>query len=312
MDSHDTTKDLAADKSEIARAVRLFSQPGDVRELRALDAIMSHDRRPHTESGYFDDAEKLAAAAAAIQMAGGIYVTLNPVTPELLARSVNKARAVGKSNPTTADHDIARRAWLLVDCDPVRPTGIAASDDEHKAALVRATDIDCWFYEQGWPTAIVADSGNGGHLLFAIDLPADDGGIVERCLKALAVRWDDNAVKVDQTVFNPARIVRLYGCVNGKGDAEAAAIGRPHRMARILNAPETMEVVSREKLEALAAMAPQAASAPSTPAQAYSGNVRFDLDDWIRRSNLDVSGPEPWKSERLPSCPVAGWWLSTR
>jgi hypothetical protein len=306
MDSHDKQETIAADKNEIARAVRLLSQAGDVRELRALDAITPHDRRPHTESGYFDDADKLAAAAAAIPTAGGIYLTLNPVKPELLARSVNKARAVGKSNPTTADHDVARRAWLLVDCDPVRPTGIAASDDEHKAALVRATDIDCWLYEQGWPAAIVADSGNGGHLLYAIDLPVDDAGIVERCLKALAVRWDCDAVKVDTTVQNAARIVRLYGCVNGKGDAEAAAIGRPHRMARILNAPETIESVSREKLEALAALAPQTVSTPSTP-RSYAGDVRFDLDDWIRRSNLDVSGPEPWKGGgqrwQIKTCP---------
>src|SRR5262245_57024451 len=119
MDSHDKQTDLIADKAEISKAVRLLSQAGDVRELRALDAITPRDRRPHTESGYFDDAEKLATAAAAIQSAGGIYVSLNPVKPELLARSVNKARAVGKSSPTTADHDIDHRVWLLVDCDPV-------------------------------------------------------------------------------------------------------------------------------------------------------------------------------------------------
>src|SRR5262245_39218115 len=140
MDSQYLPADLRPNQTEIARAVRLLSHAGDVRELRVLDAVTPHDRRPHTVSGYFDDPEKLAAAVAAIQSASGIYITLNPVKPELLARSVNKARAVGKSNATTADHDIVRRTWLLVDCDPVRPTGIAASEDEHKGALVRTTD----------------------------------------------------------------------------------------------------------------------------------------------------------------------------
>ena len=36
-------------------------------------------------------ADKLAASAVAIQTAGGIYIRLNPVKPELLARSVNPA-----------------------------------------------------------------------------------------------------------------------------------------------------------------------------------------------------------------------------
>ena len=39
-----------------------------------------------------------------------IYFVPNPVTPALLARSMNKARAAGK-DPLTGDADISRRRW---------------------------------------------------------------------------------------------------------------------------------------------------------------------------------------------------------
>ena len=44
-----------SDPAEIERALRLILQPGQVTELRALDAVTAADRRPHTFSGYFDD-----------------------------------------------------------------------------------------------------------------------------------------------------------------------------------------------------------------------------------------------------------------
>lgn len=92
-------------------------------------------------------------------------------------------------------------------------------------------------------------SGNGAHLLYRIDLPADDGGIVQRCLEALAAAYDDDAVKVDRTVFNPARVVKLYGTRARKGDNMSE---RPHRQAGIIKAPEPLQLVSIELLERLA------------------------------------------------------------
>jgi hypothetical protein len=166
----------------------------------------------------------------------------------------------------------------------------------------------------------MGDSGNGGHLLYRIDLPADDGGLVQRCLEALAARFDDGTVTVDQKVFNPARIWKLYGTTAGKGDVEAAAIGRPHRMARILRAPEVPAVVPCEMLEALAARAPAppprkggrtrhrqstGAAVPAAPAGA------FDVSAWLRENGLDADGPEEWRSQDgqagrrwvFPHCP---------
>ena len=85
-----------------------------------------------------------------------------------------------------------------------------------------------------WPEPILSDSGNGAHLLYRVEVPASDAGCVKRCLQALAFRFDNDKVKIDEAVFNPSRIWKLYGTVSRKGDDMP---DRLHRLARILEAP---------------------------------------------------------------------------
>ncbi len=226
---------IRPDPAEIRRALDLLLQPGQVTELRALEVTTPEYRRPHTVSGYFDDPDALASAAMKIApYAKGIYVTPNPVNPALLARSANRIRPLTERDASTSDADIVARRWLPIDADPRRPSGISATDAEHAAALARVRQIRDALAAEGWPAPILADSGNGGHLLYAIDLPPDDGGQVRRALEALAFRFDDDLVGIDQKVFNPARIWKLYGTPARKGDSTP---DRPHRLARILEAP---------------------------------------------------------------------------
>ena len=111
---------LQPDPAEIRRALTLLHEPGDVFEIRAFGGSL---RR--TLSGYFDDYEKAARAAddAATRGAEGVYVTLNPVNPALRARAYNRLVELHKGGGT-ADKDIVRRRWLLIDIDPERPSGI--------------------------------------------------------------------------------------------------------------------------------------------------------------------------------------------
>jgi hypothetical protein len=288
----------------ILASLSVILEPGQVTELRALDAATATERRPHVEAGYFNDPEKLTRAAANISHAKGVYFVLNPVNPALLARAVNKIRPAPRGE-STGDGDILCRRWLPIDADPVRPAGIASTDAEHQAALDRVGTIAATLAAEGWPEPIVADSGNGGHLLYRIDLPANDGGLVQRCLKAMTSRFDNDVVKIDTSVFNPARIWKLYGTMAGKGDAEAAALGRPHRMARVLKVPNKLEVVPRELLESLAANAPAPATrrtprtATHRPVSAPAAAVgsTFNLEDWIQEHALDVTGPEDWRDQ---------------
>jgi hypothetical protein len=133
----------------------------------------------------------------------------------------------------------------------VRPSEISSSDVEHEAALERARDIRLVLTEEGWPEPILADSGNGAHLLYRVDLPNDEESskLTERVLKALAARFSDITVKIDEAVFNAARIVKAYGTISRKGDNLP---DRPHRLSRILDVPPELESVRQEILTELA------------------------------------------------------------
>jgi hypothetical protein len=221
-------------EAEIARTCEiLFPRPNAVTELRILKASTPTYKRPHVESGYFDDWKKLAQAATSIIKATGWYIIPNEVKPDLLARRVNRIEPVADSE-TTSDKAILRRRWFLVDVDAERDPYISSTDAEHEAALTRAREIRDWLAADGWPDPIYADSGNGAHLMYPIDMPTDDGGIINRCLKALGEKFTRDGLKVDSTVGNPARIWKLYGTPARKGDSTAE---RPHRMARILETP---------------------------------------------------------------------------
>jgi hypothetical protein len=235
-------------REQVLAALRLLHEPGAVIELRVLD----HPRTGSVTSGYFTDSDALASAALAYSgVASGCYITMNQLNPALLARRCNRVQEWAKQ--LTCDGDVLRRRWLLVDLDPVRPSGISSTKDEFLAAIRRSGVVRNSLAEQGWPEPAGIYSGNGVYLYYCVDLPADDGGLVEGCLKALAARFDDAAVKVDQKVFNPARITELPGTLTRKGDNTT---DQPHRPARLYSVPEQVVPVTAEQLEALAALAP--------------------------------------------------------
>ena len=288
------------DKNEIIRALRLWFQSGDVFEVRVLDAVTADWMRPHMESGYFDY-EHIPDAADAIgklRSYRGAYATVNPVNPDLLARACNRIRSITKE-PTTADSDIAERRWLLVDCDPKRATGISSSDSEHDAALSMACKIRNGLAASGWPTPILQDSGNGMQMMYRINLPAVDNELVKRCIAGIATAGD-NAVDIDTTVHNPARIWRIPGTMNCKGDSVPS---RPHRMAKILSVPDEIKLVSPEQMECAASWE----KTEIVDNEDYSEVVSsFDLDSWIGRFCPELGQPGDWKGGRkwvFPVCP---------
>ena len=123
----------------------------------------------------------------------------------------------GWKGGTAKDGDIVRRRWLLVDCDPQRKGTVSSTDAEKELAYEKAFAVATFLESLGWPTPIIADSGNGWHLLYRIDLPAGDGGLVARVLKALARMFSDDAVDIDTKVGNASRICKLYGTLAAKG-----------------------------------------------------------------------------------------------
>jgi hypothetical protein len=285
---------ITPDITEIRRTLGVLFKPGQVVEVRALDVTTPQYKNPHTVSGYFDDFETCAQEAERVApFAKGVYVVLNSCNPALLARSFNRLKPLSKSDPTTGDTDITGRRWMLIDCDPVRPAGISASDEEKDHACEIAQAIRENLRSLDWPEPIFADSGNGYHLLYPVDLPAGDGELIKKSLQALADFWNDEQVKIDQSVFNPARISKLYGTAARKGDNMP---GRPHRLAHIIDIPEHLEAVPDDLLQDLANDAPKSKEPQQT--SAARAKQSFDIDRWIADHNLDVGDPQKYKGGR--------------
>jgi hypothetical protein len=264
--------EIAAD---VARFLRLLHEPGSVFEVRAPKCpAATGSNREATASGYFNDIETAARAIAALEHSAeppGIYVTLNPVKPELVGRADNRVNR--RANTTTADADIVARGRILIDCDPVRPAGTSSTDAELQCAEALAQSIVSDLTESGWPEPLLGRSGNGYHLIYAVDLPAGDDGLVSRVLTALAARYSDERVKVDTSVHNPSRITKVLGTMARKGEDLRGVEGvedRPHRRSCIISARETLKPVPSDLLEHLAGEAPCSTSKPARRAKERS------------------------------------------
>lgn len=286
-------KRYAIDTAEVERAIRLLIPTGEVVEVRSPKACSAQDRRPHVIVGYFNSPEAVAKALHYITEAEGIYFTLNAFDPAHLALAHN--RLIDRPASTIADVHITRRRWLPIDLDPERPVKtVSATDEEHALALARAHRIADALQAEGWPAPILIDSGNGAWLLWAIDLPADDGGLVQQCLQALAARFDDAFVKVDLSVYNPARICKIPGTWARKGDDTPE---RPHRQARLLAVPDQVQVVPEPLLRALAATRPQEPACPQRGARRTEPAAGFDLEKWIGEYLPGAKGPRDWTTQ---------------
>ena len=286
------------DEKEITNILKLIFQPGDVFEIRCLNATIPGMRYSHTESGYFDyeHIDAVPKELAKIE-ARGVYFTPNPVNPALLARAANRIKQAGK-NESTADSDTLCRRWLLIDCDAVRPPGISTSDEEHEAALYKAIEVSEKLKSQSWPEPVMLDSGNGAQLMYRIEEPTVDNGLIQNCLKALDSESDEQ-VKIDISVHNPARIWRLPGTMNCKGDEIE---DRVYRQARVISYPKTIQTVSHEKLHALA----YPENPPGSNGADTNTSNGFDLEAWISQYCPEAEGPEVWKDGLrwiFPVCP---------
>jgi hypothetical protein len=99
-----------------------------VTELRILKAVDNSKYPPFTISGYYDYSHIDSLATEAMSWTGkaeGVYATVNPVLPDLLARANN--HVILRSKHSTTDKEILRRTGLVIDADPQRPAGQTAA-----------------------------------------------------------------------------------------------------------------------------------------------------------------------------------------
>jgi hypothetical protein len=288
--------------SELGRTVETLFSSDAVVELRTF-------KDGATYSGYFDNHQELVKAATKHDERGhDVYITLNKLPEEIAYRRYNRVDRLKGRDVSTSDKDVERRAYLFIDADCERVSGISSTDEEKQKSRQKVLEIRDYLKGQGWPAPIVCDSGNGYHLLYPVDLPNDQASLelVAGVLEALDFKFSDEAVKVDTTTKNAARITKFYGTAAKKGDDLPQ---RPHRPSKILKVPDELASVSPGLLQKASD------SKPEEPRgfRVYPGGKgyrEFDVSDWIARYGIRVKREGPWKNGGyrwiLEECPWNG------
>ena len=216
----------------------LFHKSGKVVEIRILGAsgtMVGKSVYRKTLSGYFDNHPDFCRALQAIEKLEyhGTYFTLQVIDPRLIGRAFNRLKI---SDLTTADDNVLAYRWLPLDFDPVRPSGISSSDKELQESLeLRERVVPIVRERYGFSSPVLAMSGNGCHALFRLpSWPADQEhrDIVKGLLKGISDEFSTDTVNIDHSVWNPARIWKLYGTTARKGDPVPAGEYREARSHR--------------------------------------------------------------------------------
>ncbi len=292
--------------ADVTRYLRaMHPDPGTVFEVRLLDVPAGSNRYTQTASGYFNDID--LAARAIVEWDGkggkGVYVTLNPCLPGLLARATNRIRFCGKNDPTTKNHEILRRTHILVDIDSIKVTGVSATQEELDRTLPVACDVEEALRQRfDFPAPLRGISGNGHFLHYSIDLPndAESDALVKRFLEALPVivSTTDASGKplatIDPTMHNAARITRIAGTLNRKGDSTT---DRPHRRCELFEVDPADDyqvgIVSVDKIREVAALAPTPSPA-QTPYRPGT-NGTFEVETYLREHNVGIRSTDPYE-----------------
>lgn len=245
------------DLNQVRQAIEILAAPEYGLELRGLPSGRHRVCRGCDLDGLANAAQELADDSS-------IYYAINPVPSNL-----DHATRVG---------DVYSRRWMLIDVDPVRPADCSSSDAEHAAAWELASQVSRWLVEQGWLPPVVIDSGNGWHLLYRIDAPADKEHteLVKAILKGLAARFDTDQAKIDTKVHNLSRVSKLPGCWARKGPNTAE---RPHRPCRLV------EVVDPNKINLTAILHKTRELLAPGEQQAQKSKTQPARSPWILRAN---------------------------
>lgn len=266
------------DERSIRQWWDIFKSHGQLTEVRILGKSKA------VYSGYFTDCETMLSELRKYDGLGGMYATINEIKDACSGRE-QANRIVKSPKATTNDKEIENRRIILLDFDPERPADTNATDEEVKLAEACMKSVYRYLRDQGFSAPVVANSGNGYHLLYKVNIPNTDENTktVELFLKALDMMFgNEQTVKVDTSVFNASRISKIIGTPSNKGSNTQS---RPQRMSYFVHIPEVFKETGLEYIKKVASEYPQV-EAPSR-ANNYS-TERFDIEGFIRDHGITV------------------------
>lgn len=279
---------------EIRKALDVLKSKDEIVEVRIIG--------DYTYSGYFKNVDNLIQAIKPYQN-DNIYFTLNEINEDCYSRSqCEKIVKANKQTKTTSDSDIKARRYILIDIDPKRATGVSASDEEVAKARIVGNKVYAFLRDQGFTKPICAFSGNGIHLLYRVNLLNNEENrtLIERFLHTLDMLFSDEFADVDTTVFNAARITKLYGTFSRKG---ANTVERPHRISHFISVPDNIEALDRAYIQKVVELYPK--EDKKTWQNNYQGSNGFNLDEFISKYDIKVIRKQPFKNgeKLIIDCP---------
>ena len=255
-------------------------------------------------NGYYTDYDKAAEDILELDGKGEIYATLQPCDPKLLRRGENKLNY--NAHQTVSDSDILSYEWILIDIDPDRPANTSSSDLELQASIDTLNKMISKTFDPLGIEVLRGLSGNGCHGLIKIssqrpDKPCSDK--IKQILGYLANRYDTDLCKVDQTVYNPSRIIKLYGTLACKGENKAEA---PHRRSKFTD-KKTVEVDINLIYNTLIKEKPPkpAERGIILPAVNIGSDLDLDIEAYLTHHSVSFSksGDTNGEKYKLQTCP---------
>ena len=191
-------------------------------------------------------------------LAGAIWSNLQKLQANALSRSketveaythllVDVDRRVKTRELKDADGTVLRDAKGKPLLEKINAT------EEERAVLLESTNKIAAFLREGefgWGPGVMADSGNGYHLDWAIRPldPKTGKELYRALLKVLAQKFQspDVNMEIDVSMTNETRVITVWGTWNRKYPHLAE---RPQRQTRVLASPKKMNPLSESQIE---------------------------------------------------------------
>jgi hypothetical protein len=180
-----------------------------------------------------------------------VYVTINELLPGAAERHGIKQDAIvvhPQRGQLTGNDDISRRLVLPFDSDPVRPTGVAATETQRQLAFEQSAAFERALCALGWPQPALVSTGNGACRYFACDLPADyaTDALLRTFYACAAKKFAAPGVSLDTSVQNRGRVMRLPGSLNVKAGRRCEIAHLPETWRANLVTPEMLRGITEQ------------------------------------------------------------------